>query len=275
MEEPSTREAPDFDAPLTERSHIVRRNFITASQSPPRDTPSPAGSSNRSWSGPSSPRSVNAARTGEAHAPKSNYYLVSVRVVEITSLVLPTQAEGGDAPLTVRIVLTMAGYVYASKPIVIEKQASVQVPDDTFSFEITSTLDRPILSVRVIDQSGCDTLQMKRFRGYNYETTDMKSGTLDLSTSLESGAQVRLRCKLSCDAESGSIPEVLLDVHAVCRPTDFVFSYLEDVPVFKKSGYTISHLGIATFPQPFRKRGLPPGCTLRSLEVGQGEWAGQ
>jgi hypothetical protein len=203
------------------------------------------------------------SRKGSPILVKSNFHLIQLRILELKSLSVRSNALG--EPLThVRVHLSMAGSSHISNPIRLASQGSVDIPDEAFNFETDSGTDDPLLSVKVID----DALYVppsKRVNGHL--PPELSSGKVDLEAIVEAGGDRVLSFKMLCDSETGCVPEMRVHVRSHCRKADFALSYLGEDPVFSKAGYVISPQGIQAFPQSYIKRGLPPSFSLQALKV--------
>ena len=206
------------------------------------------------------------SRRGSTTLPvKSNFHHIQLRILELRGLAARYSAP--DELLTrVRVLLSMAGFTHASRPIRIANQCSADIPDESFDFETDSSINDLLLSVRVVDDAHY-IAPSKRATDHLHHTPELTAGAVDLQGPVEAGGEHRLQFKMSCDSESGSIPELAVLVRSQCRKTDFVFVYHEDGPVFRKAGYEITPRGISAFPQFYSKRGLPPGFSLQGLKA--------
>ena len=203
------------------------------------------------------------SRKSSLNPASSNFHLIQLRILELKSLAIRASAAG--EPLThVRVLLGMAGFSHISGPIRIAGQRSVDVPDEVFDFETDSGTDDPLLSVKILDHA-LYTAPSKR--ASDQHAPELSSGVVDLDALIEAGGEHRLHFKMSCDSETGCIPELQVQVRSQCRKADFVLSYLPEGPVFKKAGYVISPQGIQAFPQFYSKRGLPPGFSFQTLKA--------
>jgi hypothetical protein len=209
-------------------------------------------------------RSLRSSSRACSPPVKSKFHLIHMRILELKSLAARTSATG-EPLLHVRVLLSMAGFVHVSKPIRIAHQSSADVPDETFPFETDANTDDPLLSVRIVDHAAY--APPPRRAGDAAHAPALSAGAADLRALIDAGGEHELQLKMSCDTESGCIPELRVRVRAERRRADFDLECTAGGLVFRKAGYVIDRRGIAAFPQCYAKRGLPPGFSLAALKA--------
>lgn len=166
-----------------------------------------------------------------------------------------------DSIMYAVMVLNVEGITHHSKPVRMQNQLSVMVPDELFEFELQANVLGTLLSIKVYK-----LLRHDGSHSHQHQN-EIGSAYMELASALHCGGHRIAVCKLSNDAFVGSVGEAQFDVKLKERPLDFSFSYTGDNPVFRKAGYTITPGGIVTMPQQYKIHGLPKGETIRTLQM--------
>eukprot|EP00286_Rhodomonas_abbreviata_P015934 CAMPEP_0181317542 /NCGR_PEP_ID=MMETSP1101-20121128/16525_1 /TAXON_ID=46948 /ORGANISM="Rhodomonas abbreviata, Strain Caron Lab Isolate" /LENGTH=552 /DNA_ID=CAMNT_0023424945 /DNA_START=533 /DNA_END=2192 /DNA_ORIENTATION=+ len=182
--------------------------------------------------------------------PESKFYTLKLLVEEI---LFPK--EEGEDDLQLQVSLSLDGTSCLTKVIRKTHEERIMVPDEPFLFQPRGSPVGSLLMVKLMAAALAQKVLSLPW-------------VCDLSTISVGGSTAKVVCTLLGEVERQRNPQVTLRLRICARRKSFTFSYLKADPVFRRSGYAVTAAGLSSFPQPYKKHGLPNGVTFSSLTLG-------